>query len=183
MIEEGIDKYRIKGMFNLEDLCAENFRDIFLEYLNLFSEYFHDDTIQYKEGQKYEDVEIETFKNLLIQFYDQDNVELLEILTNSICGGNGTRDYFEIFGMHNFGYKDWQEAYPDEDFELFYENSYCYLDDFRVYIFRTKNRFYVANLLTHGPREEYGWNPIEIDGKNLKQQIEKELKKICEQFD
>ncbi len=181
-MEEGIDKYRIKGMFNLEDLCAENFRDIFLEYLNLFAEYFHDDTLQYKEGEKYEDIEIEAFKKLLIQFYDEDNKELIEILANSIGAGYGTADFFEAFGMYNFSYKEWQQAYPDEDFELFYDGFYGYLDDFNVYVLRTKNRFYMAKLLKHGPRDEYEWYTIEIYGKNLKQQIEKELKKIDEEF-
>jgi hypothetical protein len=182
MKEEGIDKYRINGMYNLEDLCAENFRDIFLEYLNLFSEYFLDDTLEYKEGEKYEDVEIDEFKNLLIQFYDEDNEELIEILANSLGAGNGTEDYFKVFGMYNFSYKEWQQAYPDEDFELFYNGYYGYLDDFNVYILRTKNRFYVAKLPNRGPRDEYGWYSIEIDEKKLKQQIEKELKEIDEEF-
>jgi hypothetical protein len=69
MKEEGIDKYRINGMYNLEDLCAGNFRDIFLEYVNLFAEHFYNDTLEYEEGQKYEGIEIEPFKNLLVQYF------------------------------------------------------------------------------------------------------------------
>jgi hypothetical protein len=180
-MEEGIDKYRIRGMFNLEDLCAENFRDIFLEYLNLFSEHFHDDTIQHKEGEKYEDVEIETFKNLLIQFYDEDNVELIEILANSIGGGNGINDYFNVHLTYNYGYKDWRNEHPDDDPEDFY-HGFAYMDDVDVYILRTDSKFYVAQLPRWGPRDEYGWYPIEIDEKNLKQQIEKELNKIDEEY-
>ena len=181
MKEEGIDKYRINGMYNLEDLCADNFRDIFLEYLNLFSECFHDDTIHYKECKKYEDVEIETFKNLLIYFYDEDNVELLEILTNSICGGNGTKDFFNAHLSYNHGYKDWISEYPDGDPEDFY-TGFAYMDDVDVFILRTHSKFYVAEISRWGPRSEYGWNPIEIDEKNLKQQIEKELNKIDEEY-
>ena len=182
MKEEGIDKYRIRGMFNLEDLCAENFRDIFLEYLNLFAESFYYDTLEFEGDEKFEGIEIDEFRNNLIQYYDEDNKELIEILANSLGAGNGTADFFEVFGMYNFSYKEWQQAYPDEDFELFYDGFYGYLDDFNVYILRTKNRFYVAKLLKHGPRDEYEWYTFEIDGKNLEQQIEKELKKIDEEY-
>ncbi len=181
MMEEGIDKYRIKGMFNLEDLCAENFRDIFLEYLNLFAEYFLDDSLEYNEGKKYEDVEIDEFKNLLIQFYDEDNKELIEILANSIFGGNGTKDFIYVHLSYNYGYKDWINEHPDGDPEDFY-TGFAYMDDIDVFILRTHSKFYVGELPAHGPRDEGGWYSMDIDKKNPNQQIEKVWKKIYEEY-
>ena len=182
MKEEGIDKYRIRGMFNLEDLCAENFRDIFLEYLSLFAEDFLDDTLEYNEGKKYEDVEIDEFKNLLIQFYDEDNKELIEILANSLSTGNGTKDSFYLFGIHNYGYKEWQQEYPDYEFEIYFDRFDGYLYDFEVYILRTNKKIYFGKLPKYRPRDEYEFYSVEIDEKNLKQQIDKVLKKIDEEY-
>ncbi len=97
---------------------------------------------------------------------DEDNEELIQILISSIGSGNGFSDFIYVFSRHNYSFKEWRIENPNSDPEDYY-SSFEYLDDFNLYTFRTKSKFFVTQLRIYCPRDSYEWYCREIDEKNL----------------
>lgn len=116
------------------------------------------------------------FISSLIALYTNDDEKLFTYLSKVIQANNGLNDLFEEVTSYNYGIKDWLLDNPEEVADdYFVKESYAYLSDVKVYLFRSKNK--ICFYHNYSDTESSSFDILDIKD-DLSSQIEEIIKEI-----
>ncbi len=166
-------------MFTVEKICSNKFYEIFLSFLNEEEvlEDIRSILIDYKFqcDKDCEKISSEELFQLICDFYKQDNPKLFEIIRLIIKASDGFGDYFESVTNYNYYWLDWKSENPNGTYDDFSNESYNYLSDVDVFVFRTKNKL---GFIHNGHDDYKSLDIIDINTSDCKSQIEARIAKI-----
>lgn len=169
-----------KSLTRIED---ENYIEILSDFLDEHIEEFY---FVYLDIIENEGLEINLFKNHMINLYLTDHLHFFEIIAKVISNENldNSNDFF-LLTTYNFALKDWKIANDilsndDKRIEDFLDNDpYTYLSNVYVYVLRTANTL----CLVHYCQCEFiNLEYYPIESNNIETQLSSLYQKICEDF-
>ncbi len=169
-----------KSLTRIED---ENYIEILSDFLDEHIEEFY---FVYLDIIDNEGLEINLFKNHMINLYLTDHLHFFEIIAKVISNENldNSNDFF-LLTTYNFALKDWKIANDilsndDKRIEDFLDNNpYAYLSDVYVYVLRTANKL----CLVHYCQCEFiNLEYYPIESKNIETQLSTLEQKISEYY-
>ena len=129
----------------------------------------------YKGDKDYSQINENEFRLLLNEYYDYDSQILFDIVGLMIKASVGLEDDFESITSYNLDWLDWKKENPNDTYDDFYNTSYNYLGDVKVYIFRSMTKICFIHI---GYDDFMLYEQLELNVKNLQAQIEEYVLKI-----
>lgn len=115
------------------------------------------------------------FKQHLIDAYISEKEPFFSIITKAVSANIGFEDYFEPLCSYNFSFKDWRNQNKDKDESDFYDIPYSYLDDVKVFAFKTRK---ILCLYHHGSVDYRFYDLFNVEDECFKVQLDNLIKKI-----
>jgi hypothetical protein len=168
-------------MFTIENITDNNFFVKFKEFVVNNNEDVLNTVVSYleiEENYSLSDYSSDEFTSHLIDLYNTDDEKLFTYLSKLIQSNCGFTDLFEEVTSYNYGIKDWLLDNPEEVADdYFVKEPYAYLNDVKVYLFRSRNKICFYHNYSDAECSSYDIFDIKVD---LSSQIEEIIKEIEE---